>query len=789
MKKILSIFLLVSMASMLLAACTTGNETVVKPEEPPIQETVKTSGVTVFDLKKKYGSEQDKALMPMYNVPRDKVFRFEFHSPIWEDTNAVTVHTDIKAEEKSRITTMSNYPSIGDTNVLEVSSVWPVLPAIDPSNEDYEKGWGNAPIYYIRINYDMDATTLTKLKKPIIIPFTVKSDVEVPNLKYSISSDGRFRLNWTEVEGADEYRIYQRSKYLDSDAITNLPVPGAEERYGEGTSSSVPGLIGAVKGTELKQFRRFIIGQYNEDNYNMLDRQNEEVNGDYYVTAVKNGKESSLSNSVSTFSLSAQLPSTLSNDSFMNLKLYDNAASLPKKAKIIFIDGSVASRDVIYDTNVKIKQDGDTEIPYTIKNTIMRGFVYVQHVTEADLKALAEAKPQEEDSTAGLVETENTTNYVPNPDVPTVIEAPSSSAEQAESVEEAQKKNTKQKVDEGNQQFVPAPEVIKDIKINADTALEEYLAINMLDVQENISLQAFPEAQNYEAISDVMQEVVYQNPLILDLKGWRYDYDTLTLKLKYEEPADAIKSKQEEIVAEANKVVATIIKPNMSEEQKHKAIYDYLNDNTKYDRAALANAKSNEFKKVDAKFNDSFSTYGIMVKKVGVCASYAAAYKMLSDLAGLEAIVVTGDMDGVPHAWNKVKLANGWVNVDSTNNATNSGVPYLLYNSSDKIAESLNFTLSKEFWRDTEISNFAAKDGSKDYYVANKLEAKSLAEFGSKLSKQLKTGNTHIVIRLGAKIDRSDIVEEAKKAISGLPADKQEEVSMGSLSNYIVVRR
>ncbi|MFC6549292.1 transglutaminase domain-containing protein [Cohnella cellulosilytica] len=773
---------------MFLTACFGGNETEVQPSkgpketiQSPSQAVINTSvGGTVLDLKKKYGSDQDKSLMPMYNVPRDKVFEFKFNSNVWGEEDVITVHTDIKAEERSRILSFVSPKDFQENiTILEIKPVGSVLSASEHLN-GYE-GWGNAPIYYIRINYDMDATTPTKLEKPIIVPFTVKSEVEVPNLKANVSSDGRFKLSWNRIEGATEYKIYRRSKVVLLET-TNLPVTGAEEAYiGPG-----PLLEATVKETEYDDFLHDGKGGLLEVlDDSRISGQNRGVNGEYYVTAVKDGKESIFSHAASTVALSSQLPAGLDGDNNISNASFDRASSLPAKVDVTFIDGSTAPRDVIYDVNVSIEEFGQTEIPYAIKGTAMKGFVYVEKLTEADLKALADARPK--DGSTGFIAPDNTTDYIPEPDVPTVIEAPSPGAEQDKSLEEAQKENTEQKVEEGNQLPVPAPEVIEDVKLNAETALEEYLAINMIDVQDRISLKAFPEAQNFETISDVLQEVMYQNPLVLGLRGWRYDYRSLTLELKYEESADVIKQKQKEVLSEANKIVAEIFKPDMSDEQKYKAIYDYLNDNTKYDDAALDNAEANEYQEVDPEFNDSFTTYGIMVKKVGVCASYASVYKMLSDMAGLETIVVTGNMSGVPHAWNKVKLANGWVHVDSTNNATNSGIPYLLFYSNDEIAESLDFALSKEFWKDEELSNFASADGSKDYYVANGLEAKTSSEFGSALSKQVKAGSTQIVIRLAARIEQSDLIEEARKVIGELPEDQQERATMGSLSNYVVV--
>ncbi|MFD2876365.1 hypothetical protein ACFTAO_11040 [Paenibacillus rhizoplanae] len=178
----------------------------------------------------------------------------------------------------------------------------------------------------------------------------------------------------------------------------------------------------------------------------------------------------------------------------------------------------------------------------------------------------------------------------------------------------SKKKNTKSKVEEGNKQAVPGTTIRADL-IHADSALEEYLALTLINGDTEISLQAFPEAQNARTLVDVIEKVVYQNPLILGFRGYGYDYEKLTLNVKYDDSAETIRSKQKEILTEADKVIAAVIKEGMSADEKQMAIYDYLNDNTAYDDAALENAKEQEFKTVDAKYNDSFNTYGILVKK------------------------------------------------------------------------------------------------------------------------------------------------------------------------------
>ena len=127
-------------------------------------------------------------------------------------------------------------------------------------NKD-QGSWGGAPIYYIRLNYDPDAEKLTLLDQPIIIPFTVKSELPVPNLRYEIDKDRRLTLVWDKVEGATEYKIYERSDLTNFD--TNVPLTGAEDAF----SNSLPLDIAVTTETSFNDFMKDGkggLGTYNE---------------------------------------------------------------------------------------------------------------------------------------------------------------------------------------------------------------------------------------------------------------------------------------------------------------------------------------------------------------------------------------------------------------------------------------------------------------------------------------------------------------------------------------------
>ncbi len=750
---------------------------------------------TVYDLKQKYDDDEEDSnpgIMPMYNVEQDMEFVFRFNTDLGSDAigKTLSVHTDIKALPESKVATLEDSQLVDGKSVYSIKPLgFGVLPS-DSLRATGESSWGNAPVYYIRLNYDLDASKPTPLKQPVIIPFTVKSDLPVPNLQADISPDGRLTLVWNEVPGAESYNIYSASHITMEN--TNEPLSGAEQGYAD----QRPLKIATVQGNAYNDFMKDGRGALGIVDETITSIQNNNVQGEYYITAVQGDKESSFSASVDTVALSKRLPRTVASEDNINLKLFKNAGVLPKTVPVEYIDGSKASIPVIYDTGaVTLKPSGPIDLPYSIQGTALKGYVQVSLLTEADLKSLAAA--QSKGATQGYVEPQNSTDYVPAPDVPTIIDdnnsgsgatgTPGDPVEPGENLIDQQKENTKNKVEEGNKQAVPGTTIRADL-IHADSALEEYLALTLINGETEISLQAFPEAQNARTLSDVIQKVVYQNPLILGFRGYGYDYEKLTLFVKFDDSAESMRAKQKEILAEADKVIAAIIKDGMSADDKQMAIYNYLNDNTTYDDAALENAKEQDFKEVDAKFNDSFNTYGILVKKIGVCMSYAHTFQLLSDLVQVPSMVVTGTMSGVSHAWNKVKIGDEWVNVDPTNNATNTGLPYLLYNSNDATATDVEYVMDKAYWLDHELPLFKATSNAYDYYVTQGLEVDSLEDYKNKLAGLLKQGETLVVLRVLADSDSSELMQKTAEVIKQYDASKLDSAGMVELGSYVAVQ-
>lgn len=171
-------------------------------EQPEANSTAIGSKVTVADLKEKYDESDDdtaasEEVMPLYNVAEDEVFDFTFQVDPLDisipESDMVTVHTDSKCEPESELPVYADVTENGKGFTLSISPISAVLETIYNEQDEEENDhavWGNAPMYYIAIWYDMESETLEKLDEPIIIPFTVKHAVEAPQVSGHVDSKG-----------------------------------------------------------------------------------------------------------------------------------------------------------------------------------------------------------------------------------------------------------------------------------------------------------------------------------------------------------------------------------------------------------------------------------------------------------------------------------------------------------------------------------------------------------------------------------------------------------------------
>lgn len=88
-----------------------------------------------------------------------------------------------------------------------------------------------------------------------------------------------------------------------------------------------------------------------------------------------------------------------------------------------------------------------------------------------------------------------------------------------------------------------------------------------------------------------------------------------------------------------------------TQEQKAKWLHHYLTLNVSYVNTGI----------------DAHNLVGVVRDKKAVCEGIAKAYKFLCDLAGVPCIIVSGNVDGEAHGWNKIWLNGRPSFVDVTN--------------------------------------------------------------------------------------------------------------------------
>ena len=176
--------------------------------------------------------------------------------------------------------------------------------------------------------------------------------------------------------------------------------------------------------------------------------------------------------------------------------------------------------------------------------------------------------------------------------------------------------------------------------------------------------------------------------------------------------------KQKEILQILPEITASIITEDMTDLEKEIAINQYLCDHIVYDEDALVNAEENNFLYVDDEFLDSFTAYGALVNGKCVCAGYAAAFKLLAEEAGLNAVVVTGILEGgLSHAWNKVMIDGEWQILDVTNN-DNEYLFNALLNLPDYAGDRV-LVEDRDYVIDTALKKYDSTQEKNEYYRIN----------------------------------------------------------------------
>ncbi len=111
------------------------------------------------------------------------------------------------------------------------------------------------------------------------------------------------------------------------------------------------------------------------------------------------------------------------------------------------------------------------------------------------------------------------------------------------------------------------------------------------------------------------------------------------------------KDKRELLIKSACKILADLIKNEMSDYTKELLIHDYIVNNTVYGYS-----------------EHCYDAYGALIQKEAVCQGYSRAMLLLSSLAGIYCLEAVGTDEGVNHSWNIIRLDGDYYHVDVSYN-------------------------------------------------------------------------------------------------------------------------
>lgn len=96
----------------------------------------------------------------------------------------------------------------------------------------------------------------------------------------------------------------------------------------------------------------------------------------------------------------------------------------------------------------------------------------------------------------------------------------------------------------------------------------------------------------------------------------------------------------------------------MNDEEKARALYDYVTATVEYDERYYAGDGSMPL--------ESTTAYGALFDGVAICGGYSYAVQALFEEAGIPCHLVTGSWNGENHMWNVARLNGEWLYFDAT---------------------------------------------------------------------------------------------------------------------------
>ncbi|MDR5659732.1 transglutaminase domain-containing protein [Serpentinicella sp. ANB-PHB4] len=305
-----------------------------------------------------------------------------------------------------------------------------------------------------------------------------------------------------------------------------------------------------------------------------------------------------------------------------------------------------------------------------------------------------------------------------------------------------------------------------EVAVQSQKTMYDTIARGLLEGSRRIDLSDFPEAKNAQTVFDLAERAVRENPLILYYEGAQH-WTNGIFEPSYFKDQNTIMNHRKQLEKELDKIIANVIKGQMNDFQKQKAIHDYIVNHARYDSY---NYNNNTIPP------ESYNAYGVLIKGVGVCEGYAGGMKLLLDKVGIENQIVVGVAGGENHAWNLVKIAGRYYHVDATWN--------------DPVMEDGSDVLRYDYFNltDSEIGKEHTWDRNKypaatstkhNYHYYNGLVVGNYNEFYNKVETAVINKNASMELKI---LNYNQNTYDLKRAIDEVVMNRGSEVTLASYS-------
>ncbi|MGB4587796.1 MAG: transglutaminase domain-containing protein [Clostridiaceae bacterium] len=220
------------------------------------------------------------------------------------------------------------------------------------------------------------------------------------------------------------------------------------------------------------------------------------------------------------------------------------------------------------------------------------------------------------------------------------------------------------------------------VKYFAEKLMQGELRINLKSLRRELILKGISNTELVEAA----QDAALQNPQISLILYPAILMGEKSIGYFAYKTTEELESRKIALEMKVVELLSGIDLTKMSDYDKSLLVHDLVIQNVEYDYEVFEMMQKNREWTVEEwdQMQEASNSYGALIYGKAVCSGYAQAYSLLAKAVGLEAYYMEGladyNGDKILHAWNRIKIEDQWLVVDTTWDDTETSTNYLWFN-------------------------------------------------------------------------------------------------------------